>query len=154
MLVKQCNIILILQMEKLRHTDTFPSKTTKEICGKTSTGSWSLESACIRVWGGPQSSLALTCLWQSRSWRTRKQKVSVSISWATKLQSENKYKCNEIFWFFFSNFNYFLTPEVSFTPRRIICYTLLFTQICIVSNLEGLIRRKSVDHQNLRLMSP
>lgn len=54
--------------------------------------------------------------------------------------------------FFFSNFNYFLTPEVSFTPRRIICYTLLFTQICIVSNLEGLIRRKSVDHQNLRLM--
>lgn len=152
--VKPCNIIFILQMEKLRHTDTFLSKTAQEICGKTSTDSWSLVSACGGVWRGPLSSLVLRTRGRAGAEEYINERSGCPFPQPQRSSWKGSIKTMRLlrFYFFFLIFDssLLLPPQKSVFHQW--CYTLLFPCIYTVSNLEGLIRRKAEEHWSLRLM--
>lgn len=161
--MKPCNIVLILQMEKLRHTDTFP---IQDHTGNLWQDQHRLLIAGVCLPQGSEGTTEHACskdLWQRWSWGAPKWVVSTSFLLITKLQSENKYKGSETFLTFFFLFclfvfnyldgTFILPPHDSVLCKKKKCYTLLVPCIYTILNLKGLMRRrKAAERCSFRLM--
>lgn len=161
--MRPCNIVLILQMEKLRHTDTFP---IQDHTGNLWQDQHRLLIAGVCLPQGSEGTTEHACskdLWQRWSWGAPKWVVSTSFLLITKLQSENKYKGSETFLTFFFAFFvclFLITLMVPLFYPHIIqfcakkkCYTLLVPCIYTILNLKGLMRRrKAAERCSFRLM--
>lgn len=116
--MKPCNIVLILQMEKLRHTDTFP---IQDHTGNLWQDQHRLLIAGVCLPQGSEGTTEHACskdLWQRWSWGAPKWVVSMSFLLITKLQSENKYKGSETFLTFFFLFCLFVFNYLDSTPTE------------------------------------
>lgn len=155
--MKPCNIVLILQMEKLRHTDTFP---IQDHTGNLWQDQHRLLIAGVCLPQGSEGTTEHACskdLWQRWSWGAPEWSAR-PFSWSQSSSLKTNIKAVRLFWLFFSFFVCLFLITLILPPQNSVlckkkCYTLLVPCIYTILNLKGLMRRrKAAERCSFRLM--
>lgn len=154
--MKPCNIVLILQMEKLRHTDTFP---IQDHTGNLWQDQHRLLIADVCLPQGSEGTTEHACskdLWQRWSWGAPEWSAR-PFSWSQSSSLKTNIKAVRPSWLFFSFFVCLFLITLILPPQNSVlckkkCYTLLVPCIYTILNLKGLMRRKAAECCSFRLM--
>lgn len=154
--MKPCNIVLILQMEKLRHTDTFP---IQDHTGNLWQDQHRLLIAGVCLPQGSEGTTEHACskdLWQRWSWGAPEWSAR-PFSWSQSSSLKTNIKAVRLSWLFFSFFVCLFLITLILPPQNSVlckkkCYTLLVPCIYTILNLKGLMRRKAAECCSFRLM--
>lgn len=155
--MKPCNIVLILQMEKLRHTDTFP---IQDHTGNLWQDQHRLLIAGVCLPQGSEGTTEHACskdLWQRWSWGAPEWSAR-PFSWSQSSSLKTNIKAVRLSWLFFSFFVCLFLITLILPPQNSVlckkkCYTLLVPCIYTILNLKVLMRRrKAAERCSFRLM--
>lgn len=115
--MKPCNIVLILQMEKLRHTDTFP---IQDHTGNLWQDQHRLLIAGVCLPQGSEGTTEHACskdLWQRWSWGAPEWSAR-PFSWSQSSSLKTNIKAVRLSWLFFFLFCLFVFNYLDSTPTE------------------------------------
>lgn len=115
--MKPCNIVLILQMEKLRHTDTFP---IQDHTGNLWQDQHRLLIADVCLPQGSEGTTEHACskdLWQRWSWGAPEWSAR-PFSWSQSSSLKTNIKAVRLSWLFFFLFCLFVFNYLDSTPTE------------------------------------